>query len=263
MLSGKGLQRRYGTNRPVLAGVDVEVHPGTITALLGANGCGKSTLLRALSLIEPVDAGTVEVDRELYSHVQPTRGRKPWPAVTLVFQQLFLWPHLTVRRNISLPQSAIRDAHAAANFDAIVQTFELGPLLDRYPNEISLGQRQRVALARALALRPRYLLLDEATSALDVEHISTLLGHLRRLRQEGLGILLVTHLIGFARDAADRVLFMANGRMAEQGDAGILAAPATPELSRFLAIIESTPESGAAFPGTDRHHRATFPKTSV
>lgn len=240
MLTGTQLHKKYD-GKTVLDGIDVQISPGSITALLGSNGCGKSTLLRALALIEPEVDGTVSIDGTAYSFANAAMADPPpWPAVTLVFQQLFLWPHLTVRRNITLPQAAQGDADAKARFDEVVQIFELERLVDRYPNQISLGQRQRVALARAVAVRPRYLLLDEVTSALDIEHVTKLLNYLRTLRQTGIGILLVTHLIGFARDTADSVLFMANGRIAEQGDIGVLSAPRTGELARFLDILESS-----------------------
>jgi polar amino acid transport system ATP-binding protein len=239
MLTGRALAKTYGP-RPILDGVDIDIAPGTITALLGSNGCGKSTLLRALALIEPTGGGTVHIDGTTFdATAREDWGRSPWPTVTMVFQQLFLWPHLTVRRNITLPQSGLDAEAVAERFDEVVRIFELGPLVDRYPNEISLGQRQRVALARAVAVRPRYLLLDEVTSALDVEHVTTLLGYLKVLRDAGLGMLLVTHLIGFAREAADRVLFMANGRIVEDGDASVLTTPQSPELARFLSVVES------------------------
>jgi ABC-type polar amino acid transport system ATPase subunit len=239
MLSARSLHKRYA-GQPVLDGVQVDVAPASITALLGSNGCGKSTLLRAMALLEETESGVVSIDgREYRATTAADATPLPWPTVTMVFQQLFLWPHLTIRRNIALAQSQASDGHAAERFADVVRTFELEPLLDRYPNEVSLGQRQRAALARAVAVRPRYLLLDEVTSALDVEHVTTLLGYLRDLRQAGLGILLVTHLIGFARQAADRVLFMSGGRIIEDGDARILSAPRTPELARFLAVVES------------------------
>src|ERR1043165_812219 len=105
MLKGMSLTRSYSSLRPVLDRVDVEIAPSSVTALLGANGCGKSTLLRTLSMLEPPDSGTVDVDGVVYGHGRATPDSSPWPSVTLVFQQLFLWPHLTVRKNIMLPQS--------------------------------------------------------------------------------------------------------------------------------------------------------------
>jgi ABC-type polar amino acid transport system ATPase subunit len=241
MLSARGLQKRYAGERPVLDDVHVDIAPGSITALLGSNGCGKSTLLRSLALLETTDSGTVSVDGTEYHPADAGDFEpSPWPTVTMVFQQLFLWPHLTIRRNIALAQSRTSDLDAAERFADVVRAFELESLLERYPNEVSLGQRQRVALARAVAVRPRYLLLDEVTSALDIEHVTALLGYLKDLRRAGLGILLVTHLIGFAREAADRMLFMSAGRIVEEGDAGVLSAPRTPELTRFLAVLESS-----------------------
>jgi ABC-type polar amino acid transport system ATPase subunit len=241
MLSARGLQKRYPGQHPVLDDVHVDVAPGSITALLGANGCGKSTLLRSLALLEATDSGVVLVDgREYRPAATGDFLPSPWPTVTMVFQQLFLWPHLTIRRNIGLAQSRTADGDAGERLAEVVRAFELELLLDRYPNEISLGQRQRVALARAVAVRPRYLLLDEVTSALDIEHVTTLLGYLENLRQTGLGILLVTHLIGFARQASDRVLFMSNGRIVEDGDPRVLSSPRTPELARFLSVVEAS-----------------------
>jgi polar amino acid transport system ATP-binding protein len=250
MLKGSALHKSYGTQGAVLKGVDVEVAPGTITALLGSNGCGKSTLLRALALIEPIDSGTVTIDGTAYdASVDAGKAvRPPWPTVTVVFQQLFLWPHLRVRDNIALPQSQRDDPMAAERFEELVHIFKLEELVDRYPNELSLGQRQRVALARAVAVRPTYLLLDEVTSALDVEQVTSLLAYLKTLRAEGLGILLITHLIGFARESADRVLFMSAGSVTEEGDASILSAPRTRELARFLAVLDPSEPVATAVP---------------
>lgn len=236
MLRATRISKSYG-QRKVLHEIDLDVHPGAIVALLGANGCGKSTLLRALALLDPADQGSVEVDGVRYG--DSTDGlASPWPLVTMVFQRLFLWPHLTVRQNIALPLASLASGEASARLAQCVDMFRLGEFLSRYPNEISIGQQQRVALARALAVRPRYLLLDEVTSALDVEQTMTLLDYLRHLRDNGLGIVLVTHLIGFAREAADRVLFLSDGHVIEDGDASILRAPRSPELRRFLSLVE-------------------------
>jgi len=239
MLTGTALHKQFASaERPALDGVDIEVRAGTITTVLGSNGCGKSTLLGALALLDPIDSGSITMDGAPYrASVRGLPDPSPWPTVTIVFQRLFLWPHLTVRQNVNLPWAA-RARDANERFSEMVSRFDLGGLEDRYPNEISIGQQQRVALARAVALKPKYLLLDEATSALDVKHVTSLLGLLKELRSEGVGILLVTHMIGFAREAADHVVFMADGRIVEQGGADILAAPDTPELSRFLAVLE-------------------------
>ena len=115
----------------------------------------------------------------------------------------------------------------------------MGEFVDRYPNQVSLGQRQRAAIARALALQPRYLLLDEITSALDVEHVSALLNHLKILRDKGVGILLITHLIGFAKRAASQILFLEAGRIMEAGGPELLTAPKNGRLAKFLSLVDT------------------------
>lgn len=229
------------SKREVLHGVDLSVSPGEITAIIGPSGSGKSTLLRALSLLDPPNAGTVTIDEIRYSFPRQRQNGlpKPWPKLTVVFQQLFLWPHLTLRQNIFLPLDTWKYGLAADEINEVLDFFELVEFIDRYPNQVSLGQRQRAALVRALALNPKYLLLDEITSALDVEHVSKVLQHLKGLRNRGTGILIVTHLIGFAKSAADQIVFLENGRVVESGSSLLLEKSSNERLSRFLALVET------------------------
>jgi ABC-type polar amino acid transport system ATPase subunit len=144
---------------------------------------------------------------------------------------------MTLRENILLPvrRRNLQDMDGA--LDALIESFDMKEFIDSYPNEASLGQRQRVALARALMLQPRYLLLDEITSALDVEQIAKILSYLKGLRGKNIGIFIITHLLGFARHAADRVFFMADGTIAESGGPDILRNPQTERLGQFLSVI--------------------------
>ncbi|HEX8163561.1 MAG TPA: ATP-binding cassette domain-containing protein [Pyrinomonadaceae bacterium] len=238
MLIGKDIHKAFGT-RKVLAGVNASIAPGQITALIGPSGGGKSTFLRAMSLLDPPNSGSVTVDEATY--VYPKKGGNgmppPWPKLTIVFQQLFLWPHLTIRQNIALPGKNTNGHRLNGIVDELIGLFDLSEFADRYPNQVSLGQRQRAAIARALALQPKYLLLDEITSALDVEHVSKLLNHIKTIRDRGTGILLITHLIGFAERAADQILFMERGTIVEAGGPELLSSPKSRRLAQFLSLV--------------------------
>jgi glutamine transport system ATP-binding protein len=238
MLIARNVRKSYG-EKQVLADVSASLAPGQITALIGPSGGGKSTFLRALSLLDPPEQGEVEIDDVTYSFPKWNNNGQPspWPKVTIVFQQLFLWPHLTVRQNISLPRTGFNGYEADGIVDVLMDLFDLREFAERYPNQVSLGQRQRAAIARALALRPKYLLLDEITSALDVEHVSKLLNHLKTLRDSGTAILLITHLIGFAERAADQVLFMDRGAIVESGGPELLSTPKSKRLAQFLSLV--------------------------
>jgi ABC-type polar amino acid transport system ATPase subunit len=240
MLIGNNITKVYGT-KVVLTDVNASISPGEITALIGPSGSGKSTFLRALSLLDPPDQGNITVDDEIYAF--PKRNGNmtapPWPKLTIVFQQLFLWPHLTMRQNITLPLESTNGSRRKTSIEELIELFDMDEFIDRFPNEVSLGQRQRVAIARALALEPKYLLLDEITSALDVEHVGKLLNHLKILRDRGTGILLVTHLIGFAKRAANQVLFMEKGKIIEAGGPEVLNSPQSKRLSAFLSLVDT------------------------
>lgn len=240
MLAGKGLSKSWG-DTGALEDVSVGVEPGKITVLIGPSGSGKTTLIRTLSLLDAPDHGVISLDdREYRFPLSPEALiTPPWPDVTVVFQQLFLWPHLRLRENIMLPLRNRARGDSESHLDELIEAFKMKSFIDRYPNETSLGQRQRAALVRALVLNPSYILLDEITSALDVEQVSIILRQLQDLRDRGIGILLVTHLIGFARRAADTVVFLDQGRIEEQGAKEILEKPASTRLNRFLSVIES------------------------
>jgi ABC-type polar amino acid transport system ATPase subunit len=239
MLRTRNLSFAYGA-QPIFKNVNLAIAPGEITVLIGPSGTGKTTLLRCLALLEKPQSGAIEVDEQ--SFVYPWDATKPfippWPLLTTVFQQLFLWPHVTLRENILLPVRLRNNGDDKKEMlRELIEAFDMGDFIDRFPNEASLGQRQRAALARALMLEPRYLLLDEITSALDVEQIAKILNHLKTLRGKNIGVFIITHLLGFARHAADHVIFMADGEIVEEGGPNMLRAPQTERLGQFLSVV--------------------------
>lgn len=236
MLIGKKITKQY-RGIEILKGVDIKVEPGKITSLIGPSGGGKTTLLRVLSMLDLPDTGSIFLDSEKYNFpVQPNEITPPWPRVSIVFQQLFLWPHLTLRENILLPlKGAVDNEHIAE----LIKILQMEEFIDRYPNQVSLGQRQRVALARALALNPEYLLLDEITSALDVEQVNIILNHLQILRDKSVGILIVTHLLNFAQRASDNIVFLDQGQVIETGGKEILEKPKNERIQKFLSIVKA------------------------
>jgi len=238
MLRAENVTKFYGKHL-VLDGVSVELTAGTITTLIGPSGSGKSTLLRALSLLEIPDSGSVSLNGMTYEFGpgHKKRIKPPWPQVTVVFQQLFLWPHMTLRQNIALPLKKFGEEKASTTVNLLIEQLEMKDFADRYPNEVSIGQRQLAAIARAFALQPKFLLLDEITSALDIEYVAAILKELNKLREQGIGILLVTHIIGFARRSASQVLFMDKGKIVEIGGPEILTEPKTERMKEFISLV--------------------------
>ncbi|MCY2939399.1 MAG: amino acid ABC transporter ATP-binding protein [Planctomycetota bacterium] len=250
-----GLVKRYG-DREVLRGVDLEIVAGHTVALIGPSGGGKTTLLRCLNGLESFDGGTVHVGEHALS--APVQGRSLSPAkapmgdqasqvaairrsVGMIFQDFQLFPHLSVLENITAAAIWVLGENpttARENGMVLLERVRLADFAHRRPGQLSGGQKQRVAIARALALRPRGLLCDEITSALDPETKHEVLAVLEDLKREGLTVVMVTHEIGFARRAADRVVLLAEGAVTEEGTAEqVLDRPRTERASRFLARV--------------------------
>ena len=238
----EGIRKSFGSNE-VLKGIDLSVAPHEVVCLIGASGSGKSTLLRCTNLVEPIDAGRVVVEGEeiTASGVNADRVRR---RIGIVYQSFNLFPHMTVLRNITLaPREALKMDRKTAEDHAIslLERFGLADRKGEYPDRLSGGQQQRVAIVRALAMRPSIMLLDEVTSALDPELVAEVLSVVRELAQEGMTMLIATHEMGFARDIADRVCFLEEGRILEQGPPErIFSSPEHPRTARFLRrIIEA------------------------
>ncbi|GIE32385.1 glutamate ABC transporter ATP-binding protein [Actinoplanes italicus] len=228
MIELTGVHKSFGSIE-VLRGVDLSAKAGTVTVILGPSGSGKSTLLRCINHLEKVDRGTVRVDGELIGYRQngnrlhelsERQILKQRARIGFVFQNFNLFPHLTALQNVAEAQiSALRRTTSQA-YEKAHELLELVDLWDRagaYPRQLSGGQQQRVAIARALALDPKLILFDEPTSALDPELVGEVLDVLRDLAARGTTMIVVTHEIGFAREAADTVVFMDDGRIVERG----------------------------------------------
>ncbi|MGW5055268.1 amino acid ABC transporter ATP-binding protein [Actinokineospora sp. NPDC004072] len=239
LLSVRNLTKSYGGRR-VLDGIDLDVAEHEVVVLIGPSGSGKSTLLRCVNLLEDLDDGQIMLDGEDISdpRVNPDVARR---SMGVVFQAFNLFPHMTVLDNITLAPRVVHGVardEAEADAHALLERVGLPEKAAAYPNHLSGGQQQRVAIARALAYHPRLLLLDEITSALDPELVGEVLSLVRDLATTGRTILMATHEMGFAKQVADRVCFLDEGRLVEQGPPSqLLVNPTHPRTRQFLHRI--------------------------
>jgi ABC-type polar amino acid transport system ATPase subunit len=237
----EGVYKTFGDN-PVLRGIDLEVHQHQVVVLIGASGSGKSTLLRSINLLEQIDDGQIFLTDQDISDpridVDKTRAR-----IGVVFQQFNLFPHLTVLDNVTLANRKVHGLPKADAEQVALQWLDRIGLREKvkdYPDRLSGGQQQRVAIVRALASNPELLLLDEITSALDPQLVGEVLDLVFELKASGSTILMATHEMSFARKAADRVIFLKNGVLVEQGTPEqIFDHPEHPDTREFLARVHS------------------------
>lgn len=237
MLKVSNIIKRFD-DRLILDNVSLEIKPGTITSIIGPSGSGKTTLLKTMGMLELAESGSISIDDVSYNFPTTIEGREPWPKVTIVFQQLFIWPHLTLKENILLPLSEHISDEQQKQFDDLIKLFDMDHFVERYPNEVSIGQRQRAAIVRALMLNPKYILLDEVTSSLDVEQIAVILSHLEDIKKRGVGVVLVTHLLNFAKSVSDQIIFLDHGKILESGTKDILDNSSNERLRQFTSLVE-------------------------
>ena len=238
----ENVHKSFGDHE-VLRGIDLELAEHEVVCLIGASGSGKSTLLRCINLLEPLGAGRIWLgDEEITRRgvdVNAVRRR-----IGIVFQAFNLFPHMSVLRNVTLgPRDALKLPRGEAEARALelLARFGLENRRDDYPDRLSGGQQQRVAIVRALAMRPELMLLDEVTSALDPELVAEVLNVIRELAEGGMTMLIATHEMGFARDIANRVCFLEDGLILEEGPPEeIFSSPKEPRTQQFLErIIEA------------------------
>jgi polar amino acid transport system ATP-binding protein len=249
MIQVQRVSKQYGSLE-VLKGVDLVVERGQVVTLIGRSGSGKSTLLRCISHLEAIDAGRIYVDGELVGYrryggqlheLREREAARRRVDVGMVFQNFNLFPHMTALRNVTHAPMLVRresreQADAAAR--ALLSQVGLADKVNAYPEQLSGGQQQRVAIARALAMRPKVMLFDEPTSALDPELVGEVLDVIRRLAEQGMTMIVVTHEIAFAREVSNRVAFMESGEIVEADHPDrILGAPTHPLTRRFLAKV--------------------------
>jgi ABC-type polar amino acid transport system ATPase subunit len=232
--------KRFPGGIEALRDVSVSIDRSSVVCVIGPSGSGKSTLLRCLNGLETVDRGRIVIDGIPLDEV-PAHRLEIRKEVGMVFQQFNLFPHMTVRRNIALAQKHVRrksDDEIEATTGELLEKVGIPEKIDAYPDQLSGGQQQRVAIARALAMSPKIMLFDEATSALDPEMIGEVLEVMRRLAAEGMTMVVVTHEMGFAREVADRVLFLDSGEIVEDGPAEmIFDHPTEDRTKRFLSKV--------------------------
>ncbi|WP_426596009.1 amino acid ABC transporter ATP-binding protein [Cellulomonas sp. McL0617] len=253
MVDMAGVHKWFGESH-VLRGVDLVVPTGTVTVVLGPSGSGKSTALRCINQLEEIGAGSIRVDGELMGYREGMRGGKPTlfrlhpkviarqrSRIGMVFQRFNLFPHMTALGNVMESQVQVLGRSKAQARDRATEVLTRVGLSDRiehYPAQLSGGQQQRVAIARALAMDPELMLFDEPTSALDPELVGEVLGVMRDLADSGMTMIVVTHEIGFAREVADQVVFMADGFVVEHGSVDqVLGAPTEQRTRDFLAKV--------------------------
>ncbi|MFD9127999.1 amino acid ABC transporter ATP-binding protein [Kitasatospora sp. NPDC059571] len=234
-----GVNKHFGALH-VLQDIDLSIGRGEVVVLIGPSGSGKSTLCRTINRLETVDSGTITVD----GRPLPAEGRelaRLRAEVGMVFQSFNLFAHRTVLENVVLAQVKVRKvprAEAERTARELLDQVGVAAQADKFPSQLSGGQQQRVAIARALAMKPKVMLFDEPTSALDPEMVNEVLEVMRRLAADGMTMVVVTHEMGFARSAANRVLFMADGRIVEENTPdAFFTAPRSDRAKDFLSKI--------------------------
>ncbi|WP_312625974.1 amino acid ABC transporter ATP-binding protein [Scandinavium sp.] len=239
MIHIKNLHKHFGDSH-VLRGIDCEIQPQEVVCVIGPSGSGKSTFLRCMNALESVTEGEVVVNG-FAVHDKSTDLNKLRESVGMVFQRFNLFPHMTVLENLLMAPMSLR---GMTRNDAIIFAEELlakvglSDKRDAWPSSLSGGQQQRVAIARALAMRPSIMLFDEPTSALDPELVGDVLEVMKNLAREGMTMVIVTHEMGFAREVADRVIFIDQGIIQEQGTPErIFSAPQNPRTAAFLSKV--------------------------
>lgn len=239
IVSIKGLKKKFGQHT-VLENIDFTVYPGEKVVVLGPSGSGKSTMLRCINALEDVTEGTIEVNGFTVTDAKCDLN-KMREHLGMVFQRFNLWPHKTVLENVMLAQQVVlgRDTKSAKERAMeLLQGVGLADKAQTYPASLSGGQQQRVAIARALAMEPKVMLFDEPTSALDPELVGEVLNVMKRLAESGMTMIVVTHEIGFAREVADRVVFMDSGVIVESGHPDdVLVNPKEERTRAFLARV--------------------------
>jgi polar amino acid transport system ATP-binding protein len=249
MLELKGVTKVFGPLE-VLKGIDLQIAKGEVVCVIGPSGSGKSTLLRCINLLEPPSGGRIELEgKQIHPALSKREGGSDDEAsldyvrrrVGIVFQQFNLFPHKTASENITLaPETVLgRDAgETRRSAISLLERVHLAEKANEYPERLSGGQQQRVAIARALAMDPHVMLFDEVTSALDPELIKEVLDVMRELADEGMTMVVVTHEMRFASEVGDRIVFMDEGRIVEQGPpTRVLGSPMEERTKRFLGLV--------------------------
>lgn len=234
----------------VLKNVNLTVNPGEVIVIIGPSGAGKSTFLRSLNTLETITSGRIFIDDELFCHAEngrivdsmsPDRHKALLLEMGMVFQRFNLFPHKTVKENVMIAPinvKGISKEEAEKKALDLLDKVGLSQKADVYPNRLSGGQQQRVAIARALAMEPKIMLFDEPTSALDPELVGEVLNVMKDLAKQGMTMLCVTHEMGFAREVADRVVFMADGVILEEGSPEeMFSHPKTEKAKQFLSSV--------------------------
>ena len=234
-----GLEKVFGDNA-VLKGIDAEIHKGDVVCVIGASGSGKSTFLRCLNMLETPTAGSIIFENaDLTSDKVDLNLHRQ--KMGMVFQQFNLFPHMTILENLTCAPVLLKKMtkeQAKSKAMDLLGRVGLADRADSYPNQLSGGQKQRVAIVRALCMEPEVMLFDEPTSALDPEMVGEVLDVMKRLADQGMTMVCVTHEMGFAKEVANRVVFMADGKILEEGTPEeIFTAPKHPRLQDFLAKV--------------------------
>jgi polar amino acid transport system ATP-binding protein len=249
MVKAEGVHKRFG-RLEVLTGVSMEVQPGEVVCMLGPSGSGKSTFLRCINHLEKIDGGRLSVDGELVGYRQEgdriyelrdAEVCRERSEIGMVFQRFNLFGHMTAMENVieaPIRVKKVKKNEAVRRAKELLERVGLADKLDSYPAQLSGGQQQRVAIARALAMEPKLMLFDEPTSALDPELVGDVLDVMRQLAKDGMTMIVVTHEMGFAREAADRLVMMCDGAIIEEGTPEhFFVAPTHERTKQFLSKI--------------------------